>query len=86
MSKNIQSVQEVLRLKQGYLGYLFKRTFQAFFKFSGFFANHSDNLESARVINKTNKYLFKNQSVKKFLNTNYIVFWESFQTVLSDFL
>ena len=44
MSKKIQSVQEVLKLKQGYLGYLFKRTFQTFFKISGFLANHLDNL------------------------------------------
>jgi hypothetical protein len=50
MSKKIQSVQELLKLKQGYLGYLFKRTFQTFFKISRSFANHPDNLESARLI------------------------------------
>ena len=37
MSKKIQSVQVVLKLKQGYLGYLFKQTFQTFFKISRFF-------------------------------------------------
>ena len=50
MSKKIQSVPEVPKLKQGYLGYLFKRTFQTFLKISGFFADHPDNLESARLI------------------------------------
>ena len=57
MSKNIQSVQEVIKLKQGFFGYLFKLTFQTFFKIFGFFANHPDNLESERSIkNLTNSF------------------------------
>ena len=60
MSKKIQSVQEVLQLKQGYFGYLYKRTFQTFFKISGSFANHPDNLESPRLIKKHGKFLFTN--------------------------
>ena len=36
ISKQIQSFQDVLKLKHGYLGYLFKRTFQTFFKIPEF--------------------------------------------------
>ena len=92
MSKKSQSVHEVCKLKQGYLGYLFKRTFQRFFKISGCFANHPDNLDSARLIKKqANSFLItlKNPVSQKcffFFNINYIVYWESFQTVFSDFL
>ena len=54
----MQSVQEVLKLKQGYFGYLFKRTFQMFFRIPEFFANHSVNLESARLMkNLANSFL-----------------------------
>ena len=88
--KKIQSVQEVLKIKQGYLGYPFKRTFQTFFKISGFLANHLDNLESARLIKYLANFFFtnlkKSSQSKKFLNTNSIVFGNlsklSFQTFI----
>ena len=76
MSKKIQSLQEVLKFKQGYLGYPFKQTFQTFFRISGLFANHPDNLESARLIKiLANSFLqiLKNPFGQKFFNTNYIV-------------
>ena len=58
MSKKIQSVKEVPKLKQGYFGYLFKRNFQTFIKISRFFANLPDNLESERLIkNLANSFL-----------------------------
>ena len=90
MSKKIQSVQEVPKLKIGFFGYHLKLTFQTFFKISGFFANHLDNLESSRLIKKQTNYflqtLKKSSHSNRFLNTNYIVFLESFQTVFSDFV
>ena len=57
--KKFQSVQEVPKLKQGYLEYVFKRTFQTFFKISRFFENHPDNLKSARLIKNLANYFFK---------------------------
>ena len=68
MSKNIQPVQEVLKSKQGYLVYLFKQTFQMFFKISGFFANHPDNQQSARLIKNLANYFLqtlKNPVIQK---------------------
>ena len=69
-------------------GYLFKLTILTFLKISGFFANHPDNLESARSIKKS-RCFFENlikssQSKQFFFNTNYIVFLKSFQTVFLD--